>query len=304
MNTKRSCNAAASIACAFLLLAPAAFAEVTANPSTVTFNNHDQSALVSLTHNGQPIPAGSVGKSQFLVDTSDYSHMIEVTATEGGVRVSPSPQLEVGSYNLVIGTSHGPARILVYAPLADLPSILDSADVPGGPRLRALREELGFTRPTGRATVSIELPYVVRIGEPLTVTMPHDAELEYIWAINGEVVQRGLGESTFQYAFNTPGDYVLSYAERRDGVTVARTEAITRVSEPPALLHFADRGSRLSFEAPEGYAEYHWYVNGEVTGTQRTFTPQFDTAGEYVVSVHAVTPGQSPYMMRYRTIVE
>lgn len=297
-----------ALAAAFGIVAGPAMAAVTATPSTITFNNQVQTVSVSFQHNGQPVSPDAIGNARLLVGkgdhTSDYSRMIRVSKTDQGIRVEPTRNLEVGSYDLVVDTRHGPASIRVYAPLADLKSILDEADGPGGPRLGALREELGLSTRTGRASVSIDLPPVFVLGDTLSLSMEHDANREYIWAINGEVVQRGHGASSFEYTFNQTGDFILTYAERRDGATLASAEAITRVTEPPALPYTVPRGTSPPFEGPAGYAEYRWEVNGEVMGTQRTFSKQFDQAGEYLVTLRASDPERGVYAIRYLTTVE
>ena len=292
------------LASGLLLLAQSGMAAVTATPSTVTFTNQEQSAEVSLSHNGQSVGAGTIGGVQFMATGSNYSHMIAVTAIPAGLRIAPTEFLEVGSYDLAVETSHGTVQVLVYAPLSDLRSILDEADGPGGARRQALREELGFSAETRRATVDIQLPPVYSVGQTLSLEMEHNPAREYIWAINGEIVQRGLGESSFKHTFTQTGDYILSYAEREDGATVARAEAVTRVGEPPALWHPVPRGTAPDFVAPEGYTEYRWYVDGELQGNSRSFSRNFEQPGQHIVTLNAVMPDSPSYMRRYRIVVE
>lgn len=297
---------ASAMLCVALFSAAAAFPAhaVTAQPDAVTFNNLERGVLVALSHNGERIRPETIGRARLLVGPHDYSHMIEVTKTPDGIRVAPSDLMEIGSYELVIDTPHGQALIQVYAPLADLESILGGAEGPGGPRRQALREALGFTRQTGRAQVTIALPPVMTVGTPLRLQMPHDPDREYVWAINGEVLQEGRGLSTFHHTFETPGDFVLSYAERVGGVTVAQTESITRVTEPVALPYSVPRRSTPVFEGPEGYERYEWSVDGEIRGTARSFWVRFDRPGEHEVRLRAVNPGEAPHIIRYRVTVE
>jgi len=304
MRTQHRTIITTALASGLLLLAQAGMAAVTATPSTVTFTNQDQSAEVVLSHNGQSVGAGTIGSVQFLATGSNYAHMIAVTATPTGLRIAPTERLEVGSYDLIVETSHGPVQVMVYAPLSDLRSILDEADGPGGVRRQALREELGFSARTSRAAVDIQLPPVYTVGQTLSLEMEHHPAREYVWAINGEVLQRGLGESSFQYTFTETGDYILSYAEREGGATVAQAEAATRVGEPPSHWHPVTLGITTEFTAPEGYTEYRWYVDGELMGNSRSFSTRFERVGEHIVTLNATRPDSPPYIRRYRTIVE
>lgn len=107
------------------LSATLSYGAVTAAPATVTFTSPQQSATIKLTKDGTPIPAKDIRSWQFLASGHDYKHMLSVEKMDGALKIAPSKTLEVGSYDLNIETAQGSVIVQVFAPLNDLPDIVE-----------------------------------------------------------------------------------------------------------------------------------------------------------------------------------
>ena len=228
--------------CALMVLclsATLSYGAVTADPAKVTFTAPQQSATITLTKDGAPIPAKDIRGWQFLASGHDYKHMLDVEKMDGALKIAPSKTLEVGSYDLNIETAQGSVIVQVFAPLSDLPDIVEKMESLTGLSEKKVKEKMGLTTPAGREETKIALAGVYYEGQTLELSMPVTPGRAYAWFMNGDLVAEGPHQNTLSYTFKEPGEYVLTYieTEKKDGkmATVARTTAHTRVVPVPGF---------------------------------------------------------------------
>jgi hypothetical protein len=136
-----------------------ASAEVTADPAIVTITSPQQSVSIRLTQDGAPIPAAEIRGWQFLASEHDYKSMLTCEKMDGALKIASSGSLEVGSYDLLIDTSGGPATVRVYAPLSDLPDVIQKQAAILGVSEEVVKQRMGLSS-TLRERIASELPPV------------------------------------------------------------------------------------------------------------------------------------------------
>lgn len=206
---------------------------VVAKPSTISFRSPDQSATIRLTHNDTPIPAASILGYDLLVDTHTYEYMISFERKDGAVTIAPTDQVEIGSYNLVIKTAHGPVTVTLYTPLTDLENIVQEQAKALGLTEQEVKERLGIAKRFGTETITFESPIVVYQGNTLTIPTPCPPGRAFEWRLNGEAIHQG-GEATpLTRAFPEIGHFALEYRESAEGRPAASGIATILVVPPP-----------------------------------------------------------------------
>lgn len=277
--------------CAALLLSLPARAAVTAEPASVTFNSTTQTATVAILSDGKPVPASAMGAWQLYASGNTYEWMMTLRKEDGRIILSPSDQVEVGSYDLVLQTNDGPVTIDVFTPLKDLGSIEDTAAALGISE-EELKKRLGLISEAPYARVEIELASVYFVGQAFSLEMPKGDGLSYVWAINGNVVSEGPDKNAFSYVFAEPGPYVLDYSEVKNGVATATARSQTMVvSNPPIPVDVA-RNTKLEVTAPPDYGVYEWKLDGVAAAKGAVFTHTFQQAGVHDLRVLARNPAQ------------
>ncbi len=138
-----------------ILSAVAAAQPLTTNPEIVTFNTLDQVALVQVLRNGQPVNITSVSGHQFNVETHTYEYMVTVKAEGGKLRIKPTNQLEVGTYQLTVTTNAGKVSMPVHAPLAEMPESLEARAKKAGVTTEQMKTMLGLATLNPRTKVSL-----------------------------------------------------------------------------------------------------------------------------------------------------
>lgn len=285
-----ACLAAVGVAMSW----PGHAAGLQAKPDSVSFTKTDQTHTVQLTVDGKPLPASSVTSVRFMATGSDYIHMMKVERADGALKLTPSATVEIGSYDLVIGTTAGTVTVKAYTPLSDMPDTQEKMAREMGVTVEQLKERLGLTAPLGRERVTVDLPSVYYEGDVLRLAMTPNPDREFVWEINGDVVLQGKGENELSYVFAKPGAYALSYKEKDGGATVASMSANTMVVERPALPIRVAAGGDSILQGPEGFAEYQWKIGGNVVATTRALTYNFATPGKIQVECIAGKPQAGP----------
>lgn len=283
---------AAGLAAVAMLALPAMAVEV--SPTAITFDSNESSATLDITQDGQKVTASDIKSVRLYASGHDYDHMIEVVNDFGRVTVRPSNTLEIGTYDLVIDTTHGKATVNLQAPLDGLYTSLESRAKRLGITEDELKARLGLTQKVGDEYVDMNLPKVYFVGQTMRVPIARAESRSYAWSVNGQPVEIGLGESTFTYTFTEPGVYDFSYVESEDGRPVATGFGATSVvPEPPVRYHY-EENTVTEFQAPEGYAHYVWTVDGQKQTAGATYSHTFDKPGMHTITVHAHTPIAGP----------
>jgi hypothetical protein len=213
-----------------------ASASVTANPASITLNTPDQKETVQLTHEGKPVAASAIKGHAFIVQkddkNSDYKHMIRVDKKDGAVTISPSKTAEVGTYNLVIHTSHGDAAIAVNMPLKALESdVAKQAQATGIPE-EELKARAGVGFRIGREKIMFTVP-TYYVGDAFSLKTPCPADRNYEWRVNDMLAQQGRGPEPFSYVFQKAGTYIIEYIEFKEGRVVMKGAVTAEVHPKP-----------------------------------------------------------------------
>ena len=269
------------LATMFAMASPGVAFAVDAEPRALLINTLNSVAVVQLSHQGQPLAPSDFKGAKLMVDDSNYARMISVTPIEGGVRVTPTPAMEVGTYMLVIETSKGPAYVTINAPLTGETGILEErTEALGGARDEAMRD-IGLATELPRGQVQFTLPPRYLVGQALRLSAPAAPGVRYRWSVNGQPVSEGL---EFVYVFPAEGDYtVLLEQGGGNSAWTKSSESTTLVEEPPATSFTAKAGQRVTFSAPDGYASYAWTLDGKAMGSSRTLGLAFPQPGKYVL---------------------
>ncbi len=276
-----------------------AAAEVTATPSVLVFHNTGQSETVTLLSEGEPLSAQTVASWRLLVDDRNYSHMLRVTATDAGLRVSPSDTAEIGSYVLALTTARGTATVQVFTPLTDHQSSIEALAQRMGVAIEDVRKQMGLTQRLGREQITMNLLPVYYVGQHIQVEMSGAENREPVWKVNGETVQRGADAWRFSYVAEEPGPLLIVYQEYENDVVIALDSVLVEAVNQPAIPHEVAVGARAHFNAPPGFAEHVWRVDDVETASGVAFHHTFSQPGRYSVRVMSTEPTKAgPYAFR------
>ena len=271
------------LAALLLALPSARAAMVTATPDTVTFDNAAVSAAVALAADGVPIPAAEIRGFRLLVGGSDYSHMLRFSKADGAVTISPSPTVEVGSYDLVISTGRGEARVRVYTPLGEHPSSLEVLAQKLGMTVEELKNRSGKSGSMARQQLQLDLPPLYHTGQTLALDMGASPEVLAVWEVNREKVSEGAGAGRLEYLFREPGAYLFTYTESRDGVVVASVSGLVEVVDEPVIKTETAAKTQYGLNAPEGYRKNTWTLDGQAVSATPKFEQTFEAPGEHII---------------------
>jgi hypothetical protein len=293
------------------LSATLSYGAVTADPAKATFTSPQQSATIKLTNDGAPVPAKDIRDWQFLASGHDYKHMLSLEKMDGAITIAPSKTLEVGSYDLSIETAQGSVIVKVFAPLSDLPDIVEKRAAITGLSEKEIEKRMGLGSSTGREDIQIDLPPVYYEGQTLELTMETKPGRTCAWFVNGDFVAEGPGQNALSYTFKEPGEYVLTYieTEKADGKTIAMAQARahTRVVPIPGVPTEAAVNTEIKFAPPPGYQKYAWFIDGRNVSSEPTFQYTFREPGVHTVECLASSPDEGPAQgflrIRYNTTV-
>lgn len=277
---------------AFVMLAVgAADAQLAAQPGSLIFHTPGQPQLISLTYNGQPIPASAIQGHKIYIEKNDYDEYFTYGKADGQFSIAANNLTELGTYTLIISTAHGPISIAIETPLDEAPTSIENQAKTLGITVEELKTRLGLFTVTGREKVSFSLPSAYHVGQTLSLSMSATQGRSYVWRINGSVVAEGPEASTLNYTFTQPGVQVVEYVEKKGDAIVASAIGNTTVNaEAPSTVVGAALNSLVTLQAPEGYEQYVWTINGKAVGEGKSFSQTFKEAGKYVVVLESSRP--------------
>ncbi len=244
-------------------LAFPAMAEVTLSPETIDLGDLKQTAEVRVLRDGQPVPAGDIGKMVTGVfktgeavperkaggtHFSNYSHMFNFAVkADGLVTITPVENaLQIGKYDFYVYTAHGTAKGVIDAHLR--------VSIPPRP-----------PRDSGRAMFQVKLnlsEYVY--GQAISIDLGSRKLRDYTWYIDGEVHASGQGLSSFR-AWPEPGEHEISFVAKNAACdVVSEGSGIAVVKEEAAIMKSVSKGDKLTFVCPHGYTDVAWRLNGKV----------------------------------------
>jgi hypothetical protein len=293
------------IALSIALLSPAAHA-LEADPASILINTLESAIVIRLTDSGEPLKPGDVTTTRFMVEDSNYSRMVKVTPVDGGVRLEPTPDFEVGSYDLVIETKRGTITVPVSAPLNGEQGLLEQrTEALGGARNEAMRD-VGLATSLPRGTVSFKLEPQYTVGQALRIDAPATPGAAMRWLANGDVAAEGPTGNVLAYVFPAEGDYLLQLQQRRAGTEwEIISEASTLVIEPEPIVMTAKPGQRISFTAPDGYQQYTWVLAGITVSEQRKAALTFPTPGKHELTCRCDrAAGEGFRLVRYEVTAQ
>lgn len=266
----------------FLFLSAISSTAVEISPSTVIVASRDQAELLTITDHGRPVPAPEIGSIQFLVGDHSYGHMIDVERVDGGLIVRPTPDLEIGTYDLRVTVGSSRVVATVIATLEQYPDSIENQATAEGLTPEEFRRKLGLYS-TGRHIVRIELPEQYEIGRIVRLNVPAPERVRYEWRVNGEIITSGYGAHLFEHTLRRPGEYRFEYLEQNfDGGSIHAT-AVTRAVEPDPRVVELTTNRAVLLLGPVGFSEYVWFVDGKFLSEQQDLTREFETPAEYRV---------------------
>jgi plastocyanin len=294
---------ATALAAAVLWCAGAATA-LTADPASVTFHAQDDTVTITVSDGGQALAGDAVTSWKLMASGHDYNHMLNVSKTAAGLEVSPTEDLEMGTYDLVINTASGTVRVDVRAPLTELTGIVEEKAAAWGVSEREAKDRLGLLQTAQTAAIDINLPATYYVGQTLEAAVDPSDEVGLRWLVNGAVMDEGPGAESFTHTFEKPGNYVVTVQAMRGDEVVGSDSAWTTVAPRPAVLWTVDAGRQFTLDAPAGYDSYTWTVGGEYVGSGPQLTYRFETPGTYEVECKARNATDDGYdLYRWLTTV-
>lgn len=281
---------------------PAHAEHVEFSPNPIVFQSLNQTVVVNLTRNGQPLPAEDMGAYKLMINEHDYDYMVDVKRTDGAIAVTPTDQLETGKYTLFLETPEHRVEIPMQAPLETIPNALEKIAARTGKTVEEVKLELGFFTTADRHNVRFDLPESQYAGNQLSVPMVAPPDHTYTWYVNGVEAASGSGPHTFTHTFMDEGSYVVRYTESKNNeIVVDETDLVQVVSEP-AVDHQVAVNSEIQLESPDGFDQYAWTVDGQFISTEPDITVEFDETGRHTVQVLAMTLDENGQNDRFRKI--
>ena len=287
---------------AVLLTGQVAYSQLTAEPSSLVFNNSNDRLLVKLNLDGKSIPPEEVLDWILFAGENSYTHMITITLTADGLLIGPSATVEVGTYTLVINTKRGPVQLPVKTPLSEHKSFLETRAEQLGVSIDKAREELGFSQRLERQQVELRLPPTYYVGDMLEVEVPQYSPSQCIWKVNDICVLEGSGQNKLRYLLKVPGPVKVVYEEWKDDALLASAHAASEVLQIPAKRYSVRVNTAVTFSGPADYVVYNWYVDKELCCHQQNIKHVFYSTGTYHVTCVCTEP-QKPGLKEYQEIV-
>lgn len=268
-----------------LLIQPAALPEgdVTFEPPTAVVRSMEEPVDVRITRNGTPVSAGAIGAVRLLVEDHDYSRMLRVERVEGGLRLTPTPLVEIGTYDLVVEVDGAQHAAEVRVTLDEDPNSLANRARAQGLTELDVRHQLGLYT-EGPKSVRIDLPEWYYVGKRVQLNMPTPTVASYEWYVNGNAEARGTGPHRFEYPLTAPGTYDFRYVETHSDSGTIESRAQTEAREEPLVPVTGNVGRAVRLVGPAGYTGYTWLIDGEYAAETREFAHRFSETGEYEVT--------------------
>lgn len=276
--------------CLFLSISPIAAAQVSAEPSTLIFDNMDARQLVQLRVGGQVLPPDEVKGWSLLAGERNYTHMISITQAKDGLLIGPSATAEVGSYLLAINTKRGPVQIHVETPFAEHETIIEKTAKELGQSEEQVRANLGVSQHFERQNVTLNLPATYYTGDMLEVKVPPNGGHRSVWKINGNPVLEGEGQLVLKQMLTVAGPLEVTYEEWSGSTLISSASAQSQVLQRPAMHFETTVNTSTTFRGPANYERYAWYVDGEMCCSQPAITHEFETPGTYRVTCISSQP--------------
>jgi hypothetical protein len=220
--------------------------------------------------------------------------MFRYEKSDGGLKLTPTGECEIGSYDLVVNTSSGKLSFKVYTPLDEMPGTLENVAASMGITVDELRERMGLVTPLGSVEVSLNLPEVYYEGQLLDLKLEAIEGATHTWKINGTLVAQGPGAAAMRYVFDKPGLAVVEYTATRDGRTIAASKDTTMIAKVPAIEWKVPRNIEFTLHATPGYGKYTWTVNGEPVGEGRALSHRFEKPGMASIECLCEEPVSGP----------
>lgn len=277
------------VAAAFALaLFPAVARGIEVSPAEIEFNKIESPATVSVTQNGEKVPASAISSVKLYVGSYDYDHMIKVTKSDGQITVQPTEMLELGTYDLVVKTASGNATVAVKALLNIVDESLGAQASRQGITVEEVKARLGISQPLGLERIKLGLPKLYYKGQTLRLALDVKEDRVAEWIVNGKPVKSEGGK--LAYTFDQAGVHDIAYVEKKDGKTIAiGFGAVLVIAEPPIPVETA-AGTQLKLLAPEGYQKFTWKLDGAAAEGTDSWTGVFDEPGAHKVTVRAESP--------------
>ncbi len=265
-------------------------ATMTTDPEKVVFDSTKGSAIVKVLADGAGVPVAQIRGFHLMVGNSDYSHMFRFSKSDGTITVTPSPTVEVGSYDLRIDTAHGDAWLKVYAPLGENQTSLQALAQKLNMSVDELKRQAGMSKEIGRSGVQFTLPPVYTVGRTLTMDMGTAADVKARWQVDGETVAEGPGAGNLAYLFKEAGPHLFTYTEFSGDTVSAQVSAVVEGAEKPASDVSVEAGTTLTLEALPGYGQHTWTMDGQPAGTAAKLILKRAAPGDVLVTVLSEKP--------------
>jgi len=299
-------NGAVCALMVFCLSAATCRGVVTADPAKATFTAPQQSVTIKLAQDGIPVPAKDIRGWRFIASDHDYRHMLAVEKMDGALRIAPSATMEVGSYDLNIETAQGAVSVQVFAPLSEVPSVIEKMASLTGLSEKKVKEKLGMMATFEHEDTQIDMPPVYYEGQTLELTMAAKPGHVSSWFINGDLVTEGPDRNVLAYTFREPGEYVINYIESisENGEIKSATRAVarTRVVPVPEVPTEVAVNTEMEFAPSPGYQKHFWRIDGREVSIEPTLRHTFSETGQHAVECLASSPtaGSAQGFMRAR----
>lgn len=291
MNRKITTNPSKHVVRALLagaLLAASGAGALEAKPERLTITSDSEPVTLGITHNGAAVAAVDIGAVKLYVDQHDYDHMIVVNRADGQITIHPTPELELGMYDLAVQTTHGELRVPVTALQQIADQGLEARAKRQGVTVDDIRAQLGMSQTVGQERITLGLGEAYYLGQTLRIAMEVAAPRTAEWTVNGEKVDAPGG--ALAYTFDQPGVYDFAYVEKQGGRAVAMGLGTTTVIAEPPVPVTVNAGVKQTLAGPTGYGKYAWKIDGNEAGTGSTWTGTFESPGKHTATVRAETP--------------
>lgn len=258
------------------------------DPASIVFDNQKDAKTVRMSSGDLAVSGTALRRTRFLVGEHDYDHMIRVTAREGELEITPTADLQVGSFDLLVETDLGSAYLKVYSPLRELSDTLAAEAAALGLTVDEFRRKQGLTVQLRQEHITLDVPPVYFRGQALKIPLTSAPDRNHVWMINGKFVKQAQGEdASLEYLFLETGRHAIAYEERVGETGVAYANATVEVVDMPAVETEVKAGREVHFSAPRGYKGVQWTLEEMNAGSGDTFTHKFSELGAYRIVLRA-----------------
>jgi hypothetical protein len=177
-------------------------------PNEIRFTSTDASARINVFLGDTPAKVSQIAGMAF--EKQGWMFKVSKSAADPAiitVRTDPN-KAEDGSYTLVVAAGGQKAAAEVYVTLPTAPPSINTVTL--APHL--------------------ELDPSYSKGATLTYKLEMPIDATYIWTINGQVVQEGLGETKLVYTFSETGPHTIGVTVKKGSEVIGRSEGKTNVT--------------------------------------------------------------------------